>query len=124
MLKFREYKVLKQLKLYQDKKSKNSNYKHNIDILDNTFYRKIKYKQPTLNTILKQLDEKGYIVDIFNKIPTNVHTIEITDEGLDAINNYYINVFFELLKIFIVALITLFTEHLFDIIHILKNYFS
>lgn len=124
MLNFRQYKVLKQLKLYQDEKSKNSNYQHQIGILDDTFYRKIKYKRSTLNTILKQLDKAGYIVDIFNKIPTNVHTIEITDEGLDALSNYYINILLGLLKIIITALITLFIEHLFDIIDLLKNYLS
>lgn len=87
MLKYRQYKILKQLKRYQNIKSKNNNYQHNINMLDNTFYKKIKYKQSTINTILKQLDDNGYIVDIFNKIPTSIHTIEITDEGNDALDN-------------------------------------
>lgn len=124
MLKFRQYRVLKHLKLYQDEKSKNSNYQHNIDILDNTFCRKVKYKRSTLNTILKQLDKDGYIVDTFTKIPTNIHAIKITDEGLDALSNYYFNAFWELLKIIITAFITLFIEHLFDIINILKDYLT
>lgn len=123
MLNFREYKVLKQLKIYQDEKSKNNSYKNTIHILEDDFYSNNKYSISTLNAIFQELQNKGYIQDVDQKM-TSVHAIEITDIGIDAINNYYNNIFWELLKIIITASITLFIEHIFDIINILKNYLS
>ena len=91
MLSHKQYKVLKLI----NKNAKNN--KHGDDYL----FKKIKYKKSTLNTILVTLEDNGYIVDIFNNIPNNLNSIDITEKGEDAIQDYwkyYIKIF--LSKIF------------------------
>lgn len=124
MLTPREYKVLKQLQKFQKRKAQNNSYQPNINIITDDFFEHLKYKQHTINLILKSLDTKGYIVDIFNKIPTSVHTIEITDEGKDALDSYYKLVLFDCLKFLGGAVTAIIIEHLPDIIQFFNSLIS
>lgn len=124
MLSRREYKVLKQLQKFQNKKAQDNSYVPNINILTDDFFKHIKYKQHTLNLILKSLDDKGYIVDIFNQIPTKIHTIEITDAGKDALDYHYKYVAYDFLKFLGGAVTAIIIEHLPDIINFISSLFS
>ena len=117
-MKYREYKVLKVLKKYTDEK--NGDNKSNIQILHEDFYSNVKYKKASVNVILKKLEDDGYIVDIFNKIPTTVHTVQITDEGQDILDNYYKNslksVLSKIIWMMIGSFITIFFQSILKII--------
>ena len=117
-MEYREYRVLKILKKYKGKKD--SGYEPKIKILDDDFYSKIKYKKSSINAILKKLEDDKYIVDVFNKMPTTVHTVEITDKGQDALDNYrrssIKSISSKIIWMIIGALITVFFQAIFKII--------
>ena len=118
IMEYREYRVLKILKKYKGKKD--SGYEPKIKILDDDFYSKIKYKKSSINAILKKLEDDKYIVDVFNKMPTTVHTVEITDKGQDALDNYrrssIKSISSKIIWMIIGALITVFFQAIFKII--------
>ena len=88
MLKYRQYTVIKKLNEKYETKNKNSNFKSNIDILGDKVYENMRYPQYTVDTIIKELHKDGYIYDLFCE-GGSVHTIEIKNEGKDALNNFY-----------------------------------
>lgn len=77
MLSYKQYKILRLINQY----TKNNKPENALKVF--------KYKKSTRNTILKTLEDKGYIVDIFNNIPENLNTIDITEEGESAIQDYW-----------------------------------
>lgn len=87
MLSFRQYKLLKQIDIYQKATSKI--YKKGISqILYEDFFSKYtKYKLYTVNTILSELKSDEYIEDTDEKV-TTIHAVTITDKGYDVLDHY------------------------------------
>jgi CTP-dependent riboflavin kinase len=88
MLNYRQYTVLKKLNEKYDANNKNSDYKSNIGILGDKVYENIRYPQYTVDAIIKELHKDGYIYDLFCE-GASVHTIEIKNEGKDALKYFY-----------------------------------
>lgn len=123
MLSFRQYKLLKQIDIYQKATSKI--YKKGISqILYEDFFSKYtKYKLYTVNTILTELHHQKYIKDTANEIDTKIHAVTITDKGYDALDFYPMQMIFSILS-FIGGTITgIIIEHFFEIINLIKTLF-
>lgn len=122
MLSFRQYKLLKQIDIYQ--KATDENYQRGRSkILKDDFVKYTKFKPYTINAILSELYQQEYIKDTGNEIATKIHAVAITDKGYDTLDNYYK---FIISKCFIFvcgSVITLIIEHFLDIITFIKTLF-
>lgn len=90
MISYKEYKVLKFIKLIKDESSANKNYtsdfifKSKID----EKIKKMKLEDYEVNEIMRKLDKEEYICNLFNSDTKSIYGAEITDSGLLAIKNY------------------------------------
>ena len=123
MLSFRQYKLLKQIDIYQKATSKI--YKKGISqILYEDFFSKYtKYKLYTVNTILTELHHQKYIKDTANEIDTKIHAVTITDKGYDALDFYPIQMIFSILSFIGCTITVIIIEHFFEIINLIKTLF-
>ena len=90
MLTYREYKVLSLIKQIYDEESLNSNYSSSFKFQEKIIEKvsELNIEVYELNEIMRSLDKKGYICNIFNNDTKDIYCTEIMDSGKVALKNY------------------------------------
>lgn len=106
MLSTNEKKVLTTIKQIDDEESKSKERISNF-IFTSKIAKELNLEEYELNEIMRSLNEKGYICNIFNEDDKYIHGTKLTDKGKVELKHYVKNVAIYIFKQYVWVVITI-----------------